>query len=229
MEDETILVIAILGGIAGMIVGLVFYMRRREAQLAAQDRIEIPIYSVWRSLAVLLPAMVVVPVLAGVAGAVTDPLRKHALAATLLAIGATCASMLGAVLGARNFRRTGMLTLGADILELSENGRRHTLDPRRPFLLFEALSIQTSSMQFVLVTQDDRSWGFSYGIRLGKKAYGDAAVEAPPLGPLLDGEARVLHDRLRAQPTMTLDPGSGPWQTDDGLLELRAGRWFVSR
>lgn len=231
MDDEIILVIVILGGIAAMIVGLVIYMRRREARLAAQDRIEIPIYSVWRSVAVILPAMVVVPVLAAVAGAVTDPLlRKHALAATIVTIAGGCASLLVAILATRRFRRIGMLALDANLLELTEKGGRHALDPRRPFALFEALSgTSTTPLQFVLVTQDDGSWGFSYGLALGKKAYGDGAVEAPPLGPMVGGEARVLHDRLRAQPTMTPDPGSGPWQTDDGLLELRAGRWFVSR
>jgi hypothetical protein len=232
MEDETILVIVILGGIAAMIVGLVIYMRRREARLAAQERIEIPIYSVWRSLAVVFPALVVVPVLAAVTGAVTDPmLRKHALAATIVTIAGGCASLLAALVATRNFRRIGMLALGADLLELAEKGRRHTLDPRRPFALFEGTCIRSSSvpLQVVLVTQDDRSWAFSYGLALGKKAHGDRALDVPQLGPALGGEARVLHDRLRAQPTMTPDPGSGPWQTDDGLLDLRDGRWSVSR
>jgi hypothetical protein len=232
MEDETILVIVILGGIAAMIAGLVVYMRRREARLAAQDRIEIPIYSVWRSVVVILPALVIVPVLAAVAGAMTDPLlRKHALAATLLTIGGGCTSLLLAILATRNFRRIGVLALDAEILELTEKGGRHTLDPRRPFSLFEGICIRSSSvpLQVVLVTQDDRSWAFSYGIALGKKAHGDRALDVPELGPMLGGEARVLHDRLRAQPAMTRDPGSGPWQTADGLLELRDGRWFVSR
>jgi len=231
MDDETILVIVILGGLAAMIVGLVVYMRRQEARLAARDRIEIPIYSTWRTFVVLLPAMAFVPVLAGVVGALTDPLlRVHALAITIATLGGGGVSMLVALVATRNFRRTGVLALGADLLELTDKGRRHTLDPRRPFALLEGISIRTSSvpLQVVLLTQDDRSWAFSYGLALGKKAYGDRANDVPRLGPLLGGEARVLHDRLRAQPTMAPDPGSGPWRTDDGVLQLNAGRWFLS-
>jgi len=231
MEDETILVIVILVGFAAMIVGLFIYMRRLEARLAAQDRIEISIYSDWRTAVVILLAMVVVAVLAAVAVAVTaTPLHEHALAATMVPLAGTCASLLVAMLATRKFRRIGVLALGADSLDLTGEGERQTLDLRRPFALFEARSwTDTMSLQFVLITQDDRSWGFSYGLAVRRQAYGHRAVDEPPLGPMLGGEARVLHDRLRAQPTMTPDPGSGPWRTDVGLLALRDGRWSVSR
>jgi hypothetical protein len=43
MSDEGILIGGILGGIAVMGVGILTYVRRREAQLASQQEIEIPI------------------------------------------------------------------------------------------------------------------------------------------------------------------------------------------
>jgi hypothetical protein len=206
--EEMVLVVCIVAGLVAVGVAAWMYQRRRERRLAGLERIEIPIHSIARTLLVLFPAIAAVPVLVGVVGAMTDPwLREHALAAVITSLGGGGLSLVLAMAATKRFRTTGRLILSPEILQLDDRGQRYVLDPRRPFRLYEGSSIRPGSipLQVVLVEQDGRSWGFSYGLALGRKSYSDRLTDA--LGPLLGGETRVLHDRLRALPTVKRQDG----------------------
>jgi hypothetical protein len=111
MNEEGVLVLSLLGGAVALCVGLVVAQRRKEQRLAAQTDIELPLESVGRTVAVVLPAAVVVPVVVGVVAALTDPLlRAYALGAVLVSTFGGGLSIVGALVATRGFRRAGALT-----------------------------------------------------------------------------------------------------------------------
>jgi hypothetical protein len=100
----------------------------------------------------------------------------------------------------RRFRRIGVLRCTADALDLELGDERRHIDLNQPYeLLGEGLAFGFGNMplQVVEIAQDDRHWGFSYGIPLGRKHYGDRSLSTY-ITPVLSGEARIIHDRLRA-------------------------------
>ena len=201
MSDEGILVVAILGGIAAMIVVLVAYRRRKEARIAALTDIEIPIQSTFRSTLIILPSMVVGPVLVGVLGAITDPWgRQHALAATLLAIGLGVVGMFAGWKLSRRYARIGLLRYAPPRLELQVRADHWRVNLDEPYQLDEAFAFGPANMslQVLVVRQGDHGVAFSYALPLGRKFHGDQAVDRY-IEPLVDGEARIIHDRLRAR------------------------------
>lgn len=196
--------VILLVGIAAMIVALVRHQRGKEARLAAQSEIEIPIESVWRAVLVVLPLVVAGPVLVGVLAAVTDPwMRHHALAATLTGIGSGVAGLWIGVRSFRGFRRIGLLRLTPDSLDLELGEERHHLALDEPYELDEGMATTgfgpaTYSLQVVLLRQDGTEWGFSYMLPATRRPYGNRVLDRHP-GPALSGEVRVIHDRLRAK------------------------------
>jgi hypothetical protein len=201
VNDEAILVVVILAGIAGMIVVLVRYQRGKEARLAALTEIEIPIASTLRTVLVVLPSIAVSPVLMAVLGAMTDPwLRHHALAATLTGIGVGVVGLFVGLRVSRRFCRIGLLRYTPVSLDLELGDERRHIDLDEPYELAEGMAWGPANMplQVLSVRQGDRHWGFSYGLPLGRKPYGDGGFDRY-LTPLVNGEARVIHDRLRAR------------------------------
>jgi hypothetical protein len=200
MSDEFILIAALLAGLAIMIAVVVLPQRRKERLVRQSVDVEIPIESVPRTVAVMLPAAVVFPVGVGIVGKLTDPwMRSHALGAVLTGVGGAVVTVVLAMMASRRWRRVGALTLTQARLELSLPLLTLSLDVQRPFRISEASAIGAYGMQYqvVVVTQGEQSWGFSYMLPVGRPPYGDRAVdEAVP--PLLGGEVRVIHDRLRA-------------------------------
>ena len=58
--------------------------------------------------------------------------------------------------------------------------------------------------------QDGIAWGFSYGLPIMGKPYVNREVKGY-LTPLLGGETRVIHDRVRARAGLASPtPGQGP-------------------
>ena len=54
-----------------------------------------------------------------------------------------------------------------------------------------------SSADELILTQGNVRLGFSYGLPIGRTGYGDGTLGSA-VGPLVDGQARVIHERLRA-------------------------------
>ena len=77
-------------------------------------------------------------------------------------------------------------------------GQHYTLDLDRPFELFEGSTLGpgNSHLQVLTFRQDGPAWGFSYGLPLGRKPYVNHEVKGYIM-PLLNGETRVIHDRVR--------------------------------
>jgi hypothetical protein len=200
VSDEAILVVGILGGIAAMIVVLVRHQRRKEARLAAQTEIEIPIQSVGRTVVIILPAMVLGPVLVAVLGALTHPGPQHALAAVFLAVGLGVVGMFGGIALSRRYARIGLLRYTPKRVDLHLRAQQWSVDLGQPYELDEALAFGPNhmSLQVLVVRQGGGGLAFSYGLPLGRKAYGDRSVDQY-IEPLVDGEARVIHDRLRTR------------------------------
>jgi hypothetical protein len=201
VSDEAILVVAILSGIAVMIVLLVRYQRGKETRLAALTEIEIPIDSVARSVLIVLPAVCIGPVLVAVFGAMTDPwLRSHALAGTVTSIGLGVAGLFGGLRVSRRFRRVGLLRYTPARLELQVGKEIRHIDLDQPYMLDEGMAWGPGNMplQVLYVRQGRNVLKLSYGLPLGRKAHGERQFETYVI-PLVDGEARVVHDRLRAR------------------------------
>jgi hypothetical protein len=198
VSDEAAVVLGILGIIVVMIVVLVRQQRRKEARLAALAEIEIPIQSTWRSVLILIPLMVVGPVLGAVFGALTDRGRHLAVAVVLSSLGLGVVGMLAAMRLSRRYARIGLLRYAPPLLELQVGTQRWHVDLDQPFELAEASAFGPGNihLQVLAVRQDERVVAFSYGLPLGRKPYGDHAVDRY-VEPLVDGEARVVHDRLR--------------------------------
>ncbi|MGA9525975.1 MAG: hypothetical protein WBV82_31235 [Myxococcaceae bacterium] len=193
-------------GIAGMIVGIFAYQNWNEARLARHVRIELPIESMGRSVLVALLSLVPVPVAMGAIDAWVHPwTRQNAPGAVLIGIGGSDLSLLAGIALTRKFRRIGALEWSQERIELRVGGEVATLDLTRPFALFEAGAIGPGGVQaqVVVLKQGDRAWGFSYGLRLGRKPYGNAGVDGT-ISPFLGGAARVIHDRLRGSSLATL-------------------------
>jgi hypothetical protein len=198
VSDEAAVVVGILGLIAAMIVVILRQQRRREARLAALPEIEIPIQSVGRAALIIAALSAVGPVLVGVLAALTDQGRQHAVAAVLLGLGIGIAGMFAGMRLSRRFARIGLLRYAPPRLELQLGPERWHVDLDQPCQLAEASAFGPSGirLQVLAVKQGDRLVAFSYGLPIGRKAYGDHAVDRY-IEPLVDGEARVIHDRLR--------------------------------
>jgi len=198
MNQETILVVALILGIGVLIITLVRYQRNKEQRLASLAVIEIPIFSTFRTLVVLtgfsLPGLVLLALLMDLWA------RDHAA----LALGLTIfVAAGGAGLGirfSRRFRRIGLLRFGPQLLELEQGALRQFIDLTVPFTLEEGGADGPAHMplQVLVVRQPGREVALSYGLPLGRSPYGDTRYATFPR-PLLDGETRVLHDRLRAK------------------------------
>jgi hypothetical protein len=198
MNQETILVFAMLIGIGVLVVTLVRYQRNKEKRLASLAVIEIPIFSTFRTLVVLtvssLPGLALLALL-------LDPwARDHAA----LALGLTVlVGAGGAGLGirfSRRFRRVGLLRFSSPLLELEQGAHRQFIDLTVPFTLEEGGAEGPAHMplQVLVVRQPGREVALAYGLPLGRSPYGDTRHATFPR-PLLDGETRVIHDRLRAK------------------------------
>jgi hypothetical protein len=198
MSDETLVVVGILVGIAVMIVALVLYQRGKERRLAAQADIEIPVMSFWRSVATVVVSIAAGPVTLGMVSA-SSWFREHAAAATLSMLVASGLLLPLCLWLTRGWRRAGELRYTAEHLTLDMKGQRCTLDLARPFELFEgsALGPGDSQLQVLTFRQDGIAWGFSYGLPIGRKPYVNRDVKGY-LTPLLGGETRVIHDRVRS-------------------------------
>ena len=198
MSDETTVVLGLLGIIVVTIVTIVRQQRRKEARLAALTDIEIPIQSTWRSVLIILPLVAVGPVLGGVVGALTDSARHHAVAVVLSSIGLGVVGMFAAMRLSRRYARIGLLRYAPPVLELQVGTQRWHVDLDQPCQLAEASAFGPGNipLQVLAVRQGERVVAFSYGLPIGRKPYGESGVDRY-IDPLVDGEARVIHDRLR--------------------------------
>ncbi|HLK88557.1 MAG TPA: hypothetical protein VKZ18_01610 [Polyangia bacterium] len=201
MSDEATLIVGILGGLAVMIVLLLRHQRRKEARLAAQTEIEIPIQSTAKAAGIIIVSMLPGPVLVGVLAAATDQTRQHAVAVVLLLLALSMGGVftVGMKL-ARRYANVGLLRYTPARLELRIGPQRWQVDLGKPYELDEAHAFGPGniSLQVLVVRQSDGGLAFSYGLPLGRKPYGDRAVDRY-VEPLVDGEARVIHDRLRTR------------------------------
>ena len=201
MSDETLVVVGILVGIVAMIVVLVRYQRGTERRLAAQDETEIPVMSFWLSVATVVVSIAIGPVTFGIVAAFSSQWsREHAGVATLSVLIASGLLIPLCLWGTRRWRRVGELRYTAERLTLHLKDRRCELDLTRPFELFEgsATGPGDSQLQVLSFRQDGIAWGFSYGLPIGRKPYVNHQANGY-LMPLLGGETRVIHDRLRAK------------------------------
>jgi hypothetical protein len=198
VSDETTLIVGILGGITMMIVLLVRYQRRKEARLAAQTEIELPIQSTWKAAAIIIMSMVPGPVLAGVASSFVD--REHTLGVVLVGLALGVAGIFAGVKLANRHARIGLLRYTPARLELQLGPQQSHIELGRPYELDEALGfgIKNMPLQVLVIRQGERSLAFSYMLALGRKVHGDRTVDRY-IEPLLNGEARVIHDRLRSR------------------------------
>lgn len=198
MSDEALVVGGVLGLIAAMIVAIVVKQRRKEARLAALAEIEIPIQSMWRSVLVIVPSMVAGPVLVALVGALADGVRQHAVAVVLLAMGLGLVGMFAGMRLCRRFARIGLLRYAPPRVELQIGDQQCHVDLDQPCQLAEASAIGPGSvrLQVLALRQGDRVLAFSYGLPIGRKPYGDHSVDQY-LEPVVDAEARVIHDRIR--------------------------------
>jgi hypothetical protein len=198
-QEEILLVVAILAGIAAMIASILFYQRRKEARLAASARLVLPIESVLRTVAVLLPSGAALPVLVGVIGATTDPwLRGHALGAVLVSVFGGVALVVVALRLTRDFRSVGTLAWTPSALTLSyRDAGEIVVDLSQPYALAEARTHSPHGPCQVVVVTGSRDIAFTYVVR-GKRVGGVAPFVDRPEGPLFGPEARVLHERMRA-------------------------------
>jgi hypothetical protein len=100
----------------------------------------------------------------------------------------------------RGWRRDGVLRYTADQLAMELKGVRCVLDLRQPFELLDGSAPGPGNLplQVLLLRQGGEAWGFSYGLPIHRKPYGDTAMKAY-VAPVLGAETRVVHDRLRAR------------------------------
>ena len=201
VDDESILVVVLVLGMAAMIVAIVWYQRGKEARLDSQTEIEIPIDSTLRSLLVFLPSIAAGPVLVAALSVAIDPWpRQHALAATLIGIGVGAVGLFLGLRASRRFRRIGVLRYTPVSLDLELGPERWRIDLNQPFELDEASAPGPAHarLQVLLVSQGNSRWGFSYMLPMTREPYGDRALDRY-LTPLLNGETYLIHDRLRAR------------------------------
>jgi len=201
MDGEAIVVIGMLAGIAVMVTVLLLYQRGKERRLAAEADIEIPAMSVWRSVLVFLVAAVAGPVTtAVVTGFSSSWTRENAAVAVLSTVAGSGLLIVAAMRISRGWRRDGLLRYTADQLSLELKGACSVLDLHQPFELHEGFGTGPANMplQVLWLRQGDRRWGISYGLPIGRKPYGDTLVKNYPT-PMLGGETRVIHDRLRGR------------------------------
>jgi hypothetical protein len=198
MSDESLFVFLLLLGLAVMIVGLVRYQRGKERRIAARAEIEIPIDSMWRSALALVPSLVAGPTIVVTLAATLDEARKHAVAMTLTALGVGMIGLWTGMRLSRHFRRVGVLRYTSASLDFELGDVHRHLDLSQPYALAEGLAFGPAHMplQVVSIAQNGDHWGFSYGLPLGRKPYGDRSLDSY-LAPLLPGETRIIHDRLR--------------------------------
>jgi hypothetical protein len=202
VSDEWVIVVAVLGGLAVMAVALLRYQRGKEARLRALTEIEIPIHSLSRSVLVIVPAIAVGPVLVGLVAASADPwARHHALAMTLMMLGSGVPGIFAGWRLSRRWSRIGLLRCTPARLEIQLRGKGGQTDLERPYELTEGSTLGPGNLpvQVVYVRQGDNLLGFSYGLPLGRKPHGEGVFDRW-VEPLVDAEARVIHDRLRRQP-----------------------------
>jgi hypothetical protein len=201
MSDENLVVVGGLVGIAVMILALVGYQRGKERRLAAMADIEIAVMSFWWSVATTVVSLAIGPVTLGFVGTFQSSwMREHAGVAVLSALVASGLLVPLCLWLTRGWRRVGVLRYTAERLTLEMNGGTCTLDLGQPFELFEgsAMGPGNSQLQVVSFRQDGIAWGFSYGLPITRKPYVNHEVNGY-LTPLLNGETRVIHDRVRAR------------------------------
>ena len=115
-----------------------------------------------------------------------------------MGIGLGVAGLFAGLRPCRRYARIGLLRDAPARLELQLGADRWHVDLDEPYQLDEALAFGQASMslQVLVVREGDHGLAFSYGLPLGRKAYGDRSVDRY-IAPLVNGEARVIHDRLR--------------------------------
>jgi hypothetical protein len=198
VSDAAALMVGLGAEVAILVFLILRQQRRREARLAELTTVEVPILSTARAALIIAPTMAAGPVLVAVVASLTHPGREHAVAAVLLVIGIGIGGMFAGMTLARRYARVGLLRYAPPRLELEVGGQRSHVDLDQPCKLAEASAEGPSGIrvQVVALDQGDRTLAFSYGLTIGRKPYGEHAV-ARPLGPLVDPEARVIHDRVR--------------------------------
>jgi hypothetical protein len=117
---------------------------------------------------------------------------------TLAGIGAGLAGLWIGLRYSRRFRRVGVLRYTSSALDFEFGNVRRHLHLSQPYELEEGLAFGLKNMplQVVIITQNSECWGFSYGLPMWRKPYGDKTLDEY-LTPLLAGETRIIHDRLR--------------------------------
>jgi hypothetical protein len=198
VSDEAAVVVGILALLAAMIFAIVRQQRLKEARLASLTEIEIPIQSTGRAALILVFAIVPGPVLVGVATALAVDARQHAAAVVLVSLGLSVVGMFVGMRLARRYARIGLLRYAPPRLELEIGLERWHVDLDQPCELAEASAFGPGNipLQVLAVKQGERVVAFSYGLPLGRKPYGDHGVPRY-IEPLVDAEARVIHDRIR--------------------------------
>jgi hypothetical protein len=199
MSDDWAVVVGGVALIAGMSVLILVRQRRKEARLAALTEIEIPIQSTGRAALIIAASMVPGTVLGALLASLTDQYPRHAVAAVLGAVGLGLLSIVfGGLPLAQRYARIGLLRWAPPRLELQVGGQQTHVDLDQPCQLGETTALHPTGirMQVVALRQGDRLLAFSYGLPMGRKPHGDTAVNRH-IEPVVDAEARVIHDRIR--------------------------------
>lgn len=122
----------------------------------------------------------------------------------MLALGLGIIGMFAGMSLSRRYARIGLLRYAPPHLELRLGPERWHVDLDQPCELAEASAFGPASVpvQVLAVRQGDHVLAFSYGLPMGRKPYGDHAVDRY-IEPFIDAEARVIHDRLRRRFDLT--------------------------
>lgn len=197
--NELWVVSALVLLLLAVVGALLAYQRRGEDRLRRSQVAEVPIFSVARTQAVVLSIGVVTVLMSvyvamnfGLAHAYPGPTVVLSILTTLIAVS------FGVVLG-RPLRGVGRLSIDATHITLEYGGTHHRMALYRAFAIEEGVSVMPPSarVQVVELEQDGERWGFSYGLPVWRAHRGSGSYRAP-VGPVLDGEAVVIHERLVA-------------------------------
>lgn len=197
VSDETTVIFGFLGLLGTVVVVLELQRRRKEAQLAALAEIEIPILHRLKAglliagvtLAGLLPVIVFLARL--------SDQTQHAAAAVVGGLGLALVGMFVGMKLAPRYARIGLLRCTPSRLELLLGAAQSHIDLSQPYQLDEAVVFTgRDHLQVLVVTQDGGELAFSYTLGMGRTSYGGRRV-GRYIEPIIDGEARVIHDRIR--------------------------------
>ena len=195
MSKETLEVGGIVAAIVATLAIGAAYRRRMERRLAAQEVIVVLVMSEWKSILIVLLGTAVF-VLGGVFG---WPLTTSFVIRVSVPFVAGCLCVATLLWLTRGWRRVGELRYTPNELSLVVDGCSYALDLRQPFELFEwsESGPGDSTLQKVVLRQGEAAWGFTYPLGVGHKQYDNCPGMGGPR-VMLNGEASVIHERLRA-------------------------------